>query len=42
VPLDMLVLKRNNLLLEVSNGLSLELKVEGKDIPHCCGDHQHK
>jgi hypothetical protein len=30
VPLDTLVLKRNNLLLEVSNGLSLKLKVEGK------------
>jgi hypothetical protein len=42
VPLDTLILKRNNLLLEVSNGLSLELKVEGKDIPHRCGVHQHK
>jgi hypothetical protein len=42
VPLDTLVLKRNNLLLEVSNGLSLELKVEVKDIPHHCGVHQHK
>jgi hypothetical protein len=31
VPLDTLILKRNNLLLEVSNGLSLELKVEGKE-----------
>jgi hypothetical protein len=41
VPLDTIVLKRNNLLLEVSNGLSLELKVEGKDIPHRCGVHQH-
>jgi hypothetical protein len=27
VPLDTLVLKRKNLLLEASNGLSLELKV---------------
>jgi hypothetical protein len=34
VPLDTLVLKCNNLLLEVSNGLSLVLKVEGEDIPH--------
>jgi hypothetical protein len=42
VPLDTLVLKRNNLLLEVSNGLSLELKVEVKDIPHRCGVNQHK
>jgi hypothetical protein len=42
VPLDTLVLKRKNLLLEASNGLSLELKVEGKDIPHRCGVHQHK
>jgi hypothetical protein len=42
VPLDTLVLKCNNLLLEVSNGLSLKLKVEGKDIPHHCGVHQHK
>jgi hypothetical protein len=42
VPLDTLVLKRNDLLLEVSNGLSLKLKVEGKDIPHRCGVHQHK
>jgi hypothetical protein len=41
VPLDMLVLKRNKLLLEVSNGMSLKLKVEGKDIPHRCGVHQH-
>jgi hypothetical protein len=41
VPLDMLILKRNKLLLEVSNGLSLELKVEGEDIPHHCGVHQH-
>jgi hypothetical protein len=32
VPLDTLVLKCNNLLLEVSNGLSLVLKVEGEDI----------
>jgi hypothetical protein len=40
VPLDMLFLKRNKLLLEVSNGLSLELKVEGEDIPHRCGVHQ--
>jgi hypothetical protein len=42
VPLDTLVLKRNNLLLEVSNGPSLKLKVKGKDIPHRCGVHQHK
>jgi hypothetical protein len=41
VPLDTLILKRNNLLLEVSNGLSLQLKVEGEDIPHRCGVHQH-
>jgi hypothetical protein len=41
VPLDTLVLKRNKLLLEVSNGLLLELKVEGEDIPHRCGVHQH-
>jgi hypothetical protein len=41
VPLDTLVLKRNKLLLEVSNGLSLKLKVKGKDIPHRCGVHQH-
>jgi hypothetical protein len=34
VPLDTLILKRNNLRLEVRNGLSLKLKVEGKDIPH--------
>jgi hypothetical protein len=34
VPLDTLVLKCNNLLLEVSNGLSLVLKVEGEDIPY--------
>jgi hypothetical protein len=25
----------------VSNGLSLKLKVEGEDIPHRCGVHQH-
>jgi hypothetical protein len=25
----------------VSNGLSLVLKVEGEDIPHRCGVHQH-
>jgi hypothetical protein len=37
VPLDKLVLKRNNLLLEVSSGLSLKLKVEGEDIAHCRG-----
>jgi hypothetical protein len=41
VPLDTLVLKRNNLLLEVSNGLSLVLKVEGEDIPHHYGVHKH-
>jgi hypothetical protein len=41
VPLDTLVLKRNNLLLEVSNSLSLVLKVDGEDIPHRCGVHQH-
>jgi hypothetical protein len=41
VPLNTLVLKCNKLLLEVSNGLSLKLKVEGKDIPHRCGLHQH-
>jgi hypothetical protein len=41
VPLNALVLKCNNLLLEVSNGLSLVLKVEGEDIPHHCGVHQH-
>jgi hypothetical protein len=41
VPLDTLVLKRNNLLLEVSNGLSLVLKVEGEDISYRCGVHQH-
>jgi hypothetical protein len=41
VPLNALVLKCNNLLLEVSNGLSLVLKVEGEDIPHRCGVHQH-
>jgi hypothetical protein len=41
VPLDTLILKRNKLLLEVSNGLSLKLKVEGEDIPHRCGVHQH-
>jgi hypothetical protein len=32
VPLVTLVLKCNNLLLEVRNGLSLVLKVEGEDI----------
>jgi hypothetical protein len=31
VPLDMLILKRNNLLLEVNDGLSLKLEVEGED-----------
>jgi hypothetical protein len=41
VPLDTLVLECNKLLLEVSNGLSLKLKVEGEDIPHRCGVHQH-
>jgi hypothetical protein len=41
VPLDTLVLKRNKLLLEVSNGLSLKLKIEGEDIPHRRGVHQH-
>jgi hypothetical protein len=41
VPLDTLVLKRNNPLLEVSNGLSLVLKVEGEDIPHRYRVHQH-
>jgi hypothetical protein len=41
VPLDTLVLKRNNLLLEVRNGLSLVLNVKGEDIPHHCGVHQH-
>jgi hypothetical protein len=41
VPLDTLVLKHNNLLLKVSNGLSLVLKVEGEDIPHRYGVHQH-
>jgi hypothetical protein len=39
VPLNALVLKRNDLLLEVSNGLALVLKVKGKDIPHRCGVH---
>jgi hypothetical protein len=41
VPLDTLILECNKLLLEVSNGLSLKLKVEGEDIPHRCGVHQH-
>jgi hypothetical protein len=41
VPLDMLVLKRNKLLLEVNTGLSLKLKFEGKDIPHRHGVHRH-
>jgi hypothetical protein len=41
VPLDTLILKSNKLLLEVSNGLSLKLKVESKDIPHRCGVLQH-
>jgi hypothetical protein len=41
VPLNALVLKRNNLLLEVSNGLALILKVKGEDIPHRCGVHQY-
>jgi hypothetical protein len=41
VPLDTLVLKRNKLLLEVNNGLSLKLKVESQDIPHHYGVHQH-
>jgi hypothetical protein len=41
VPLDTLVLQRNKLLLKVSNDLSLMLKVEGEDIPHRCGVHQH-
>jgi hypothetical protein len=41
VPLDTLVMKCNKILLEVSNGLSLKLKVESKDIPHRCGVHQH-
>jgi hypothetical protein len=41
VPLDTLVLKRNNLLLEVRKGLSLVLKVECEDIPHRCGVHKH-
>jgi hypothetical protein len=38
VPLDTLILECNKLLLE---GLSLKLKVEGEDIPHRCGVHQH-
>jgi hypothetical protein len=42
VPLDTLVLKCNNLLLEVNNGLSLELKVKGEDIPRHRGVHQQK
>jgi hypothetical protein len=42
VPLDTLILQRNNLLLEVSNDLPLVLKIEGNDIPHRCGVHQHK
>jgi hypothetical protein len=33
VPLNTLVLKRNKLLLEVSNSLSSKLTVEGEDIP---------
>jgi hypothetical protein len=33
VPLDTLVLKCNNLLVEVSGSLPLELKVKGEDIP---------
>jgi hypothetical protein len=41
VPLDMLVLKRNNLLLEVNDGLLLKLEVKGEDIPHRRGIHQH-
>jgi hypothetical protein len=41
VPLDTLILKRNQLLLEVSDGLYLILKVEGEDIPRRCGVHQH-
>jgi hypothetical protein len=41
VPLDTLVLKRNNLLLEVNDGLSLKLEVQGEDIPHRRGDHQY-
>jgi hypothetical protein len=41
VPLNMLVLKRNNLLLEVNDSLSLKLDVEGEDIPHRHGVHQH-
>jgi hypothetical protein len=41
VPLDTLVLQRNKLLLKVSNDLLLMLKVEGEDIPHRCGVHQH-
>jgi hypothetical protein len=41
VPLDTLVLKRNNLLLEVNDSLSLKLDVEGEDIPHRHGVHQH-
>jgi hypothetical protein len=41
VPLKSLVLKCNDLLLEVSNGLALVLKVKSKDIPHRCGVHQH-
>jgi hypothetical protein len=41
MPLDTLVLKRNNLLLEVNDGMSLKLEVEGKDIPHHRGVHQH-
>jgi hypothetical protein len=41
VPLDTLALKRNNLLLEVNDSLSLKLEVKGEDIPHCRGVHQH-
>jgi hypothetical protein len=42
LPLDTLILECNNFVLEVSDGLSLKLKVEGEDIPHRCGVHQHK
>jgi hypothetical protein len=41
VPLNTLIMKRNNLLLEVNDGLSLKLAVEGEDIPHRRGIHQH-
>jgi hypothetical protein len=41
VPLDTLILKRNNLLLEVNDGLSLKLEVKGEDIPHRRGVHKH-